>query len=95
MEVCLVTAPTVAEFTDAEEISSESVRRTAIDSQLGILSLASVLESRGESPRIVDLNHAYLDHSLSRGSAGSKSSPKSLRSLLLRTNVKSTDSVNL
>jgi tRNA A37 methylthiotransferase MiaB len=68
MDVCLVTAPTVAEFTDAEEINSESVRRTAVDSQLGILSLAGVLESSGEIPRIVDLNRAYLDHSLSKGS---------------------------
>lgn len=68
MDVCLVTAPTVAEFTDAEEITSESVRRTAVDSQLGILSLAGVLESRGESPRIVDLNRTYLDHSTSKGS---------------------------
>lgn len=63
MDICLVTAPTVAEFTDPEEIRSESVRQAACEPQLGILSLAAVLEARGDSPRIVNLNRSYLDYS--------------------------------
>jgi len=59
MNVCLVTAPTVTEFTP-DEINSESVRRSAFEPQLGILSLAAVLEQRGDCLRIVDLNRAYL-----------------------------------
>ncbi len=62
MSVCLVTASIVAEFTDPAEIRCESVRNAARDPQLGILSLAAVLESCGESVRILDLNRVYLDH---------------------------------
>ena len=72
MSVCLVTASTVAEFADPAEIRSESVRNAARNPQLGILSLAAVLEACGESVRIVDLNCAYLDyfdsHSMVAGS---------------------------
>src|SRR5579862_49722 len=62
MPVCLVTASTVAEFADPAEIRSESVRKAARNPQLGILSLAAVLESCGESVRILDLNRVYLDY---------------------------------
>jgi radical SAM superfamily enzyme YgiQ (UPF0313 family) len=63
MDICLVTAPTVAEFTDPEETTSESVRRAACEPQLGILSLAAILEARGDSPRVVNLNRSYVDYS--------------------------------
>ncbi len=66
MDICLVTAPTVAEFADPAEITSESVVRAASRPQLGILSLAAVLEARAESLRIFDLNRAYFDYSASR-----------------------------
>jgi hypothetical protein len=62
MSLCLVTAPTLAEFADAAEFRSESVQNAANDPQLGILSLAAVLEARGESVRILDLNRIYLDY---------------------------------
>ncbi|HYL16565.1 MAG TPA: radical SAM protein [Terriglobales bacterium] len=62
MSVCLVTASTVAEFADPAEIRSESVSNAARNPQLGILSLAAVLEARGESVRIMDLNRVYLDY---------------------------------
>ena len=62
MPVCLVTAPTVAEFSDPAEIRSESVQNAAKDPQLGILSLAAVLEARDESVRILDLNRIYIDY---------------------------------
>lgn len=62
MEISLVTAPTVAEFAEPEEISSEAVLRTASEPQLGVLSLAAVVEVRGDNLRITDLNKAYVDY---------------------------------
>lgn len=62
MRVCLVNAPTVAEFADPQEIRSQSVRKAASEHQLGILSLAAVLEARGDIPQIVDLNRTYLGY---------------------------------
>src|ERR1700756_120213 len=62
MSLCLVTAPTLAEFAEPAEFRSESVQNAANDPQLGILSLAAVLEARGESVRIQDLNRTYLDY---------------------------------
>jgi radical SAM superfamily enzyme YgiQ (UPF0313 family) len=59
--VCLVSAPTAAEFGDDTEIYSPVVRRITLEPQLGILSLAAVLELRGDAPQIVDLNRAYFD----------------------------------
>jgi radical SAM superfamily enzyme YgiQ (UPF0313 family) len=61
MPISLVTAPTVTEFSDAEEIRSRAVTRAARDPQLGILSLAAVLEARGEDIRVVDLNSFYME----------------------------------
>jgi radical SAM superfamily enzyme YgiQ (UPF0313 family) len=71
MPVCLVTAPTVAEFANPAEIRSESVQSAAKDPQLGILSLAAVLEARGESIRILNLNRTYLDYFESAPTCGS------------------------
>lgn len=68
MRVCLVTAPTVAEFSDAEEMRSPSVREDALTPQLGVLSLAAVLEQRTEPPQIINLNRTFLSYSNSLGS---------------------------
>jgi radical SAM superfamily enzyme YgiQ (UPF0313 family) len=80
MSVCLVTASTVAEFADPAEIRSKSVRNAVRDPQLGILSLAAVLEARGESVRILDLNRIYLDyfdfHSVVAGSEFAESAAR-------------------
>jgi radical SAM superfamily enzyme YgiQ (UPF0313 family) len=73
MNVCLVTAPTVAEFADPEEARSESVRRAASEPQLGVLSLAAILEARGDTPRIVNLNRSYLDYSEAVGTSERRS----------------------
>src|SRR5271157_543154 len=67
MDICLVTAPTVAEFTDPAESTSEAVEQAASEPQLGILSLAAVLEARADVPRVVNLNRAYLGYSDSVG----------------------------
>jgi radical SAM superfamily enzyme YgiQ (UPF0313 family) len=60
MHVCLVSAPTVTEYQSVDEWSSEEVHSSASRSQLGILSLAAVLEGIGDRPDIVDVNRAYL-----------------------------------
>jgi len=65
MAVCLITAPTVSEFSDPAELRSESVQHSAKNPQLGILSLAAVLETRGECLYIVDLNRAYINYASS------------------------------
>lgn len=62
MTVCLVTAPTATEFSDFDELSSESVRWASSQPQLGILSLAAVVESRGDDVNIVNLNRVYSDY---------------------------------
>src|SRR5215469_3815367 len=62
MPVCLVTAPTVAEFADPAEIRSESIQRAVKDPQLGVLSLAALLEAQDEGVCILDLNRTYLEY---------------------------------
>lgn len=62
MRVCLISAPTVSEFADAAELCSESVQNAARSPQLGILSLAAVLESCSQSVCIYDLNRAYINY---------------------------------
>lgn len=62
MHICLITAPTAAEFQNPEEFRSEAVRSISGEPQLGILSLAAVLECRGDHCRIVNLNHVFFDH---------------------------------
>src|SRR6202022_2452591 len=69
MTICLVTAPTVTEFRGPEELRSSSVRWASSPPQLGILSLAAVLENHGEDFRIVNLNRVYCDYSKAAGDA--------------------------
>jgi radical SAM superfamily enzyme YgiQ (UPF0313 family) len=70
MVVCLVTAPTATEFTGFDELCSESVRCVSSQPQLGVLSLAAVLESRGDDLRIVSLNRVYFDYWNTRQRSG-------------------------
>ena len=42
------------------ELKSNLVRQSTLEPQLGILSLAAVLEVRGDSVQIVDLNRTYF-----------------------------------
>ena len=69
MRVCLITAPTIVEFADPAEITSESVVQAACEPQLGVLSLAAVLEARGDVPHVVDLNRTFLGYSDCVGSS--------------------------
>jgi radical SAM superfamily enzyme YgiQ (UPF0313 family) len=82
MCVCLIGAPIVAEFSDAGEITSRAVARTARDPQLGILSLAAVLQAQGEGVRIFDLNGLYIRYAISAGpSAGAEFAEYAARSI--------------
>src|ERR1700757_2052832 len=67
MNVCLVTAPTAAEFGGGIEIESDSVRQITLEPQLGLLSLAAVLETHDDRPQIVDLNRTYFNLADSAG----------------------------
>lgn len=62
MKVALITAATVTEFSDADEINSQSVRSAASEPQLGVLSIAAVLSARGDTVHLVDLNRIYLEY---------------------------------
>jgi hypothetical protein len=55
--------PTVAEFAGPQEVTSASVLEAAFEPQLGVLSLAAVLEQTGHAPQIVNLNQLFLRHS--------------------------------
>ncbi len=55
MRVCLVSAPTIAEFRDLDAIASEDSPRIP----LGVISLAGELERVGIRPDLVDLDLAY------------------------------------
>lgn len=70
MNVCLVNAPTAAEFAGGIEIESDLVRQITLEPQLSILSLAAVLEARGDTPQIVDLNRTYFRLADSAGISG-------------------------
>ncbi len=72
MKICLVTAPITTEFVELEELNSVAVRRAAAEPQLGVLSLAAVLEAQGIGPEMVDLDNAYLSYvtSARRGRSG-------------------------
>jgi radical SAM superfamily enzyme YgiQ (UPF0313 family) len=69
MKVCLVTAAIVTDFEDPDEAAAPEVREAAQEPQLGVLTLAAVLEQRGNPPAIVNLDRAYYDY-LDRGARG-------------------------
>ena len=62
MRVCLITAATVTEFQETVELESESVRTSALEPQLGILSLAAVLEGSNCDLRLLNLNRTFLNY---------------------------------
>lgn len=69
MNLCLVSAPTATDFEDADDAQSRDVRRHAETPQVGLLALAGVLDARGDSPAIVNLNYCYYDY-LASGRSG-------------------------
>lgn len=71
MTICLVTAPTITEFSTLQELSSRSVESASTEPQLGILSLAAVLQNRGDALRILNLNRIYYEHARLTRESGS------------------------
>jgi len=62
MKVCLISPPTLTQFTERQVAESEALRLVAEHAPMGILSLAAVLEERGCTPHVIDLNRLYYDY---------------------------------
>lgn len=56
MHACLITAPTITEYRSRAELASPAVQRAALQPQLGVLGVAAIFESLGDSPQLVDVN---------------------------------------
>src|ERR1700736_3305490 len=87
MHCCLITAPTVTEFRSRGELSSNAVQLAASQPQLGILSVAAVLESCGDRPHIVDANSAYLKYAETPDGLHSDAFPEYLAEIAVRSNA--------
>ncbi len=61
MRVCLVNAPIGTDYKDPSEFNSEYIREESCYPQLGILSLAAVLENAGWPTKIFDINRAFFE----------------------------------
>ena len=62
MKICLISPPTITELSEQQVGDDEIKQLIAGNAPLGLLSLAAVLELRGASPHIVDLNHLYSEY---------------------------------
>src|SRR5437016_14475076 len=69
MQCCLVTAPIATDFEDPDDAASLEVREAAEEPQLGVLTLAGVLDRLGSRPHIFNLNQKYYAY-LNKGYAG-------------------------
>jgi radical SAM superfamily enzyme YgiQ (UPF0313 family) len=70
MQLCLINAGTGTEFSDTTEFKLDSLRRRSSEPQLGILSLAAVLEAQECIPSLVDLNRSFYEFADLVGSSG-------------------------
>jgi radical SAM superfamily enzyme YgiQ (UPF0313 family) len=62
MKICLISPPTVTQFTERNVLESEALRLISEHAPLGILSLAGVLAEKGISPYILDLNRLFYEY---------------------------------
>lgn len=62
MKVCLISPPTLTQFTERQVAENEAMRLVVEHAPMGILSLAAVLEDSGCTPHVVDLNRLYYDY---------------------------------
>ncbi|RPF39761.1 radical SAM superfamily enzyme YgiQ (UPF0313 family) [Streptomyces sp. Ag109_G2-6] len=62
MKTCLISPPTVTDFEDPSVAESEAIRLIAEHAPIGVLTLASILDGRGEEPDVVDLNRWYYEY---------------------------------
>lgn len=73
MKICLISPPTVIEFSERKVEKCEAVELIAFNAPMGILSLASVLEREGLKVQIVDLNNLHYEYvTLNRDGKGSR-----------------------
>jgi len=63
MKLCLIAPPTLDQFDEGPLCQSEESRVVAEHAPIGILSLAAVVEARGITPRILDLNRLHFESS--------------------------------
>lgn len=70
MRLSLVTAAIATDFEDAGDAASGDVRAFAVAPQLGILSLASILEQSGIRPDLINLDQLYWEYLNQFGSRG-------------------------
>jgi hypothetical protein len=63
MKLCLIAPPTLDQFDEGPLRQSEESRAVAEHAPIGILSLAAVVEARGITPRILDLNRLHFEYS--------------------------------
>jgi B12 binding domain/Radical SAM superfamily len=63
MKLCLIAPPALDQFDEGPLCQSEASRVVAEHAPLGILSLAAVVERRGITPRILDLNRLHFEYS--------------------------------
>ena len=87
MHFALITAPTITEFRTNEEIQSRAVQQAALQPQLGILSVASILERWGNTPHLLDANAEYLKYASSVSSAGMDEFADHLAGVAVRSNA--------
>ncbi|HEX7294416.1 MAG TPA: radical SAM protein, partial [Pyrinomonadaceae bacterium] len=69
MKICLISPPTVIEFSERKVEACEAVRLIASHAPMGVLTLAAVLEQQNLQPEVVDLNSLYYEY-VSRESTG-------------------------
>ena len=62
MKICLISPPTVTEFSERKIVETEAIRLIASHAPMGVLSLAAVLEQHALEPQIVDLNRLYYEY---------------------------------
>jgi radical SAM superfamily enzyme YgiQ (UPF0313 family) len=87
MHCCLITAPTVTEFRSRGELISDAVQLAASLPQLGILSVAAVLERCGDRPHLVDANTAYLEYADRPGGLKEDAFAEHLAEIAVRSNA--------
>jgi hypothetical protein len=63
MKLCLIAPPTLDQFDEGPLCQSEESRLVSEHAPIGVLSLAAVVEARGITPRILDLNRLHFEHS--------------------------------
>lgn len=87
MHFSLVSAPTITEFRSYAELISTDVQRASREPQLGILSVAAVLEQWDDNPEVLDANAAYMRFALGSPESEIDGFAHHLATLAVRSNA--------